>query len=371
LIKVMLSASLWGGAAGGLLAQDVWRDSRRPLSDLVTLRDEKETLPPTRWMGRDQRTVARETARIQDRLLEVLEHSELTRQRDAYHAAAARQEGLRLQLRELRELRVSAPDLRGSHQVFTKTKVQYDEDIARVESQMQALERERRERVQAMREEYAKMGIELKEEQVLFFLSSVSGDDLIAMSALFHHTRAINQHLEDLIRANPGDLDSARRYYGVHVVLLETMQTAHEQMVAKIDGRYLGNLSSLAEENRRLMGETEGLLSRSTGEQREQLLRNRSLQELTAGTLVLYRQHLEQVRRQVSLRLEQLKLRHEIAANSHATLRLSSALAAEIEQLIRELYTLQGMHLPELLPFENEVFEEKFRAITRELEAAR
>lgn len=368
---LILSVCLWAGTSPLLIAQEVWRDTRRPLSQLVELRDEKETLPESRWVGRDQRKVDREMERIQNRLLQVLERSELTLHRDAYHAVVSQQDELRLQLRELREQRVSAPDQRAAHQVFTKTREDYDQEITKAEEQIRALDRERDERVGDMQAEYANMGIELKEDQVLFYLSSVSGNDIMAMSSMFHHTRDINRQLEELIKENPGDIDSSRRYYGVHVVLLETMKHAHERMIDRMDHQYLGTLSELEQENERLIQQTETLLTRSTADQRDILLRNRELQALTASTLVAYRQHLVQVRTQVSQRLEQLRIRHEIAANSYATLRVSSALAAQIEQLVKELNLLQGMHLPALIPFDNEVLEEKFKAITRELEGAR
>lgn len=368
---LILSVCLWAGTSTLLIAQEVWRDTRRPLSQLVELRDEKETLPESRWVGRDQRKVDREMEKIQDRLLEVLEQSELTRHRDAYHELLMEQEAMRLKLREFREQRISAPEQKSAHHVFTKSKEDYDQEIAKTEAQIQALDRERDVQVGDMQAEYAKMGLTLNEDQVTFYLSSVSGNDVMAMSSLFHHTRDINQQLEDLIKANPGDIDSSRRYYGVHVVLLETMQYAHERMIDKIDHQYLGGVSELELENERLMQETEKLLTRSATDQRDLLMRNRDLQGVTASTLIAYRHHLDQVRDQVSNRLDQLRIRHEVAANSYSTLRVSSALAAQIEQLINDLNTLHGMHLPALLPFENEVLEEKFKAITRELEGTR
>ncbi|MEX2606612.1 MAG: hypothetical protein WD708_04640 [Kiritimatiellia bacterium] len=369
--SLLVLGCLGAGGFGSLCAQEVWRDSREPLSELVELRNEKATLPESKWMGRDQRKVDREMDKIKDRLLKVLERSELTTQRDVYEAVVREKEALRLELRELRERRISAPDQKPAHQVFTKTREDYDKDIAAVEEKIRVLEREQETRVTELQNEYAEMGIELKREQILFYLSSISGDDIMAMSSLFHHTREINRQLEELIKANPGDLESSRRYYGVHVVLLETMKHAHEKMVEKIDQQYLTALSELEQKNGQLMEQTEKLISRSTVEEQDLLLRNRQLQELTSRTLVAYRGHLDQVRTQVSERLDKLKRRHEIAANSYATLRVSTALAAQIEQLMNELNTLQGMHLPAMLPFENEVLEEKFKAVTKELEAAR
>ncbi len=350
---------------------NVWRDTRRPLSELRELRDEKTTLPTSRWIGRDQRSVERDMEKIKARLLEVLEHSELTAHRDAYHALVAEQEVLRGRVRSLREEQLSAPNERARHQVFTKTRDDYAREIGEVLARIEALDDDRLERIEAMRAEYADMGISLTRDQVLFYLSSVSGSDIMAMSALFHHTRSINEQLEHLIKSDPGDLESARRYYGVHVVLLETLQFAHDRMIEKIEDQYLRGLSDLEAENEALIHETEALLARSSPDQRAILLNNRDLQDITARTLQAYRQHLDQVREQVTQRRAQLSVRHEIAANSYATLRVSSALATQIEQLLRELNTLQSMHLPELLPFDNAVIEEKFRAITRELEGAR
>ncbi|MCC5845982.1 MAG: hypothetical protein JJU05_17175 [Verrucomicrobia bacterium] len=369
--KFAVTLCLWPFFSATLTAEEIWRAARRPLSDLVELRDERETLPESRWLGRDQRRVNRDMDRIKNRLLQVLERSELTKHRDAHHAAVAEQEAWRARLRELRELQLSAPEERSPHQVFTKTKQDYARDIEKAVEAIRALDREREARVNEMREEYARMGIDLNVDQIQFYLSSVSGDEIMGMSALFHHTRDINRQLEALIRANPEDIDSARRYYGVHVVLLETMQHAHAKMVERIDQKYIGALSDLEQENEALIQRTEELLSGSTSRERDVLLRNRQLQDLTARTLTAYRQHLDQVRTRVAERLSQLNRCHEIAANSYATLRVSSALASQIEQLIRDLNTLQDMHLPELLPFENQLFEEKFRAITRELEGAR
>ena len=92
-------------------------------------------------------------------------------------------------------------------------------------------------------------------------------------------------------------------------------------------------------------------------------------QQVTADTLVLYREHLTNVRERIEKGLEAVRLRHAVAKNAYDTIHISSVLASEMQTALKDLNTLRDMHLPDLVPIADAVIQQKFNEITSALQA--
>jgi hypothetical protein len=191
----------------------------------------------------------------------------------------------------------------------------------------------------------------------------------MALSAVFDNVRALNGQLERMLRESPGDPEAARRYYGIHVVLIRAVVAAHEATLANIEDRYLARIDGLAEQNAAVRRQTEALLKKAAPGQRRILEANRRAQDTTDEALALYRRHLESVRDRLETALAAVRGRYEIARNAYETISISSALAAEMQTALEDLAALREMSLPELIPFDSEALAQKFSEITAALAA--
>ncbi len=360
-VLTLFSATAW--AQGSL-----WPEIRDELGDVVELYDEQAELPKSRLWGRDRKSAQRDIEALLDKLLLALEQSELTEAREDIHKIDSRVQAIREQKQELREQRISAPDEKQPYEFLVRTREDYTKKIQILEQDLRELELEKEKTLREMAEVYEGMGLEVSDEQLRFFLGSVGGEDIFRLSSLFHNIRDLNEQSATLMKEQPGDSKLARRYYGLYVVLVESALRAHDQVLNNIDERYLPRLSELEQRNEELMIETEELLAEARSEDVEILQASARVQELSAQSLILYRQHLQEFQQRVDQGRGKLEQRYKVARNAYDTLRVSSALADEVNSLLEELQNLRELHLPELLPLDDDAVQERFQDITRELQ---
>jgi len=349
-------------------AAQAWKRSRGLMTDILDLKEQKRSLPRRALMQRDQKDAEDDIQELLEDVLEVLQHSSLTDYRAEYAKMEREIAERRDELRDLREARVTAEDEKAVWEVFELTKADYTKRIEKQEEEITARKKKQDALVEKLREEYKRQGITLSTEQVRFYLASISGRDIMALSAIFDNVRALNWQLEDLMRNNPGDPEAARRYYGIHVVLLRTVMLAHEVTLSNIADRYLPRIGELEQRNAAARAETARLLEKAPPSQRAVLTATSRAQGTTDRALQLYRTHLMSVRKRVETGLAALQKRYSVANNAYDTITISSALAAEMKTAIKDLTTLSSMYLPELVPFDSAAIAQKFNEITAKLE---
>ncbi len=348
--------------------QALWKESREPLLEVIDLEATRGDLPKSKWIGRDQKDLDREINKLLDDVLKVMEVSGLTEARETYRALGDRIDRRRTEVRELREATLSADEEKSPLEFYKKTREEYLEEIAARETDIQNLKDQQEAQIDLMMEAYQNMGLKLSGEQVRFYLSSISGSDMMDLSAVFDNVRLLNNQLEELVMQSPDDPEAARRYYGIHVTLIHTMRYAHERVLDRIDHLYLDRIGELEKQNDALMKETKDLIRFSDPEHQGLLQSSLNTQEVTADALVLYREHLQNVRDQVYEGQKALDQRFKVAMNAYQTINIAATLAAEMQSAVKDLSALRNMHLPALVPLNSDALQQKFSEITRELE---
>jgi len=336
--------------------------------DIMELEETRKDLPKSKWLSRDQKDLDREINLLLESVVDVMEISGLTEARQAYRELNRRIEKRRIELREYREATLSADEEKSPLEFYKTTRAEYEEAIAALEQDIQNLKQQQEEEVTNMMEAYREMGLSLSEEQVRFYLSSISGSDMMDLSALFENVRILNSQLEELVRKSPDDPEAARRYYGIHVTLIRTMLYAHDQVLNRIDHLYLERINELEKQNNQLMKETRQLIRFSEAEHLTILESSLRTQQVTQEALTLYKQHLQNVRAQVYEGQKALDQRFTVAMNAYQTIRIAATLASEMESAVNDLRALRDMHLPTLIPLNSDALQQKFSEITRELE---
>ncbi|WFB36008.1 hypothetical protein P3T73_17790 [Kiritimatiellota bacterium B12222] len=346
----------------------LWKQSKDPILETMELESTRATLPESKWIGRDQKDLDREINDLLEEVLETMQVSGLTQARTAYNDFSHRIDQRRAEVRELREATLSADEDKSPLEFYKKTREDYLKEIEALEKDILNLQARQEEQIDLMMIAYEEMGIQLSEEQVRFYLTSISGSDMMDLSAVFNNIRLLNTQLEDLVKDSPDDPEAARRYYGIHVTLIRTMRYAHQQVLDRIDHLYLARIDDLEKQNEALIKETRELIRYSDKEHQPLLTSSLKTQQVTQEALILYRQHLQNVRAQVYEGLKALDQRYNVAMNAYQTISIAATLAAEMQSAVKDLSALKNMHLPALVPLNNEALQQKFSEITRELQ---
>ena len=357
--------------AKGLTANEqdfatVWRDLLPKLDQTLVLEERQAQLPQSAWIGPDQTSNQSKINGLLDEAVDILSTSPVQRFRERIRGLQGEIEQARADIAEYRQRRVSAP----ADAAIQRTVADYDRLIAEREADIRRLDEE----LQAVKGEFAAavraVGVELSDEQVEFLLSTVVGDNMVDLGVLFDNVKSVTAQLEQLVSESGEDLASARRYYGMYVVLLRALYRMHVQIEESIGEQYLPQIDDIIARTQSLMAETRRL-QRDSPAKLDLLSANLEAQQLTLEAAAVYRRYLRDQAEQV--RRARGELDKDIAAawNTFETVRVSGELVGLVRSSQRSLEGLMSRQVPALRPFENLELRREFEKLTEQLRAAR
>lgn len=340
----------------------VWDAAIPKLDGALTLEERHSELPESAWFGADQASNRAEIDKLLDQAVDILAVSPALRHRDRIQAVQVEIEKARVEIADYRQKRVSAP----SESTIGKTVADYDRLIDTREGDIKRLNQEADGVKREFAQELRAMGLELGDEQVEFLLSTVVGDNLVDLGILFDNVKSITQQLERLVAESGEDLQSARRYYGLYVVLLQALQRMHIQIEEAIGEHYLPQIDGIVAQAQSLSGETRRLLHVSPDKQ-ALLTSNLEAQQLTIQAAGVYRQYLDEQARQVLKARQELDRDIDAAWNTYETVRVSGELVGLVKSSQQLLESLMNRQIPTLRPFENLEMQREFQKLTQQL----
>jgi len=271
----------------------------------------------------------------------------------------------RQDIADYRQRRVSAP----AESLVKKTVKDLDRAIKKREMDIERYEQE----LETIKREFAAelrgMGLELSDEQVDLLLSTVVGDNLVDLGIVFDNVKAITAQLEMLVEQSGEDLASARRYYGLYVVLLKSLNQMHLQIEQAIAERYLPQIDAIINRAQTLSAETRALQA-GAPKKKELLAVNLEAQRLTIQAGRVYRQYLTEQAQQVGAAREDLERDVAVAWNTYETVRVSGELVGLVRASRRLLDGLLNRQVPPLRPFRNLEMKREFEILTAQLRVA-
>ncbi|BCU05686.1 hypothetical protein [Allochromatium tepidum] len=340
----------------------IWQRALPTLDQALLLEQRHQTLPERAWFSRDQRDSQAEINALLDEAVAVLSVSPALQYRDRIQTQQEQILRWRAEIADHRQKRVTAP----TESTFKKTVADYDALIAARESDIRRATRE----IDALKREFAQslraIGLKLEDEQLDLLLSTVVGDNLVDLGILFDNVKSITLRLEELLEQSGEDLQSARRYYGLYVVLLKSLDRMHVRIEEAIGERYLPQIDDIVGQTRTLAADTERLL-RESPDRRTLLEGNLQAQQLTLQAAGFYRQYL--VDQAAQVRQARLELEQDIAAawNTYETVRVSGELVGLVRSSQLLLEGLMNRQAPALRPFENLEMQREIQKLTRQL----
>ena len=346
-----------------------WDELTEDLTGALKLRDKNESLPKSSWnpFKEDQKDNAKKINKLLDAAMKILVNGEAG---DMRKEAGELRDSLakkRIELDDLRNKRISAPE--SSYAFWTLTRDKADKKISELENDIKKGE-ERLKNINAeLTDSLKKIGLELDESQTEILLNSVTGDDLLKNAIIFSNVKGVVTKLETLSQNDTNSLEVTKRYTGMYLILNDLLILTQDELIKKIDGNYKPKLNLIISEAKNLRKDA---LSKSnnkayTLDQRKSFAANAKSNEMTIQVANLYNELLNSQRSGALDSLKSLKLNRDLAENTYRTVRSSGELKGLIHSGLSLFDSIDGLTMPELKIFESEVMRLEFEEINRRL----
>lgn len=376
-----LAPTLTPGIA--LAADDMHFDQPEAFATLkkaVGYFDEMDTLPEEAWISRDQASARSDMDEMIEEAMQALDVPQLSTLRSTYRQVEDKIRDSRSEISELKEKRILAPDTEVStltrftptdtlREFTASTRGDYDLLIAAHEKNITAYQDELTTLEGKLAARLEEIGITLTPDQVQVWLSSVVGDDVLTMSVVFASIKSVAQQLAELTRDSGENLEYARRYYGMVVMLHRMIVTMQQDFITRVDDEVLPQLQGFADEAEATTREARTLIKQ--GGSRESLENNIRANALTLKTINLYRSLVSEQRDRVKTSLTKSQRELAVATNTYRTVKLSAHVADLIRQGVKTFDTLAGLQVPVATSFENSAMREEFRKLTERMQQAK
>ena len=351
------------------LAQDVMSEVLPVLESTLEKQERQSDLPEKTYTWRpDQQSNRRDIEELLDEAFGILDTSLAHDLRDRVRSLEDDVENRHARIQELRQQRIGAVSKDSLGRIdrvnpLVTTREEIDNEIASEESAIAAAEESISRTKEDLRRELKALGLSAEGEEVDVLLSTVTGDDQISLAAVYQNIRRMAVELEQITVASGESLDSARRYYGIYVVLLQVLDLAHHRMIESIDGLHLPKLAQFRIQADQNIDQAEEWIAQGEGEATT-LRQNIEANRLTQQVIDAYKQFLIGQRQELERDNEALQQLLRTAENTFATVKLSSRVAELVQATRRDLQLIGSLEVPPLRGFANEELRAEFRRLS-------
>ncbi len=215
---------------------------------------------------------------------------------------------------------------------------------------------------------FHRLGIDLSINQVRVITKRVDGDDLAHTLAVFDVTRQISSTLAELMENADYDPEYARRYYGIYVVMAEMVLYSQRLYVKKINEIYLVALDQLKRDIKDAINFAEKSISKQKNEANVKILKqNIESNKFSNEVVDMYREILLAQEENLKKAMKDSKNNVDVAYSTFDTVTISSNLVNLIDTTQDEFNKVMNMQIPQIVPFENKILEERFIDISNRI----
>jgi hypothetical protein len=209
------------------------------------------------------------------------------------------------------------------------------------------------------------LGVYLSTDQIKVYTSSADVDEFAIQLSAFHYLKDLNQEIRSLLKENP---DAAVRYYGTYLTMTEFLAYILNSSIKTYDEIYLPKINSLIKATKETI-KTSKKLSRQTSarERRSTLQKNIKTNNFNLMVLNDYEYYLKKKRATLVSKYKDNEVTYGIVYSSYKTAKNSQEILYLINQAENQMSGLSSLILPEIIPFENSLIEEKWIEISRQI----
>ena len=262
-----------------------------------------------------------------------------------------------------RRKRISAVE--STYNPLVTTKSGYDKNIATAEEEIATATDEISAEKQKLVDDLERIGMKLDAKSIDNLLDSITGDEFMRVSIIFDNAKKFAAELERLTNESGEDLETAKKYYGVYLMLLKTVSRLQEKFVENVDNEYYPKLDKFADKARENIADAKKAIR--LGGDKTVLENNIESNRMTYDAAMFYKQGLAEQKHQMMLANLETKKSILTAANTYKTVALSKDVAELMAVSRRAFNSITGLAVPDLRPFENQKMKKAFSEMTREL----
>jgi len=342
----------------------IWDNVYDDLEQGAVYVDKLNNAPDSAWLEEDKEDVQEDINKLFEMIVNGLIEDDLLIYKTKMEKLKKEISKNKSDILKYRERRVGAPD---SSKIY-RTKSNFDTKITETKNENTILENEIRIIKDDLKIDFKEIGVNLSSEQIDVLLTRVDGDDIIQISLVMETLKHITNQIMLLMKESKEELTQAKKYYGMHQVLLELVVYIQQKYIDKSNKVYIPKIDKMIIDSAEMIANTSRMRDQEEDTRRRSIYNNNiEAQELTNRAAKRYKQDLIISRNNMIEAQKISKANLKLSKNTYATVLLSADLfdlISESQSMFEEVSKIQ---VPNLVPFENIQMEQKYKELTEKL----
>lgn len=352
--------------------ETVWSEVHPLLSDAVYELDQRAKVPDSSWnpLEADKDSVDAKINDLLDECIEVLGISGMSESKEAIRRLQEDSHNCREKVAELKTERLAAPTKVKKWEVWKKDAESIDAEIKELKIREEENDKRIEGLIDQLLEEMRAIGMKVDREQVETLVYSVTGDDDVRLVSVFNNVKLITTELQRLTSEANENIEMAKRYYGMHTLLLRILLNLYDNYEQKIDTVYMVRIAEIISKQQELIQRTIEKINTEPAKYRGIYKTNLAAQGLTVRTAKLYTEYLRKNRQRVADAKAGISHEYEVALNTYETVQGAHSLITLMRDANAMLDRIAELQTPELIVFQNLEMKNEFRKLTSRINLA-
>ncbi len=273
------------------------------------------------------------------------------------------------EIAECKTKMLSAPVKKKWYNILTKTKKDYQKEIQQLKQDIRTKKEQIKHLKNLLIAELKKMGLNMNDKQLQSLLKSVVADDIIGIISVIENIKLLNAQLKTIMEDQDYmNIDIARKYYGIHVLLIKMVMMLYEREIDIIENTYIKKLEDIKTEALETIKQALKELDEVTTEKNKQILReNIKSNELTFKVAEMYQKYLRMQKEAFQQKLKILQENYKVALNTFMTVKTAKTLINMINIDTKNLQALLDLKIPPIPVFKNKAMEVEYEKLSEML----
>lgn len=342
----------------------VWDNVYNDLEEGAKYIDQYNNAPDSTWIGTDKKDVQEDINKLFEMIVNGLIADDLLIYKTKMEKLKKEIFQNKRDILKYREKRVGAPE---SSALYT-TKSDYDSKIIDKKQENTILENEIRIIKDNLKKNFTEIGVNLTSEQIDVLLTRVDGDDIIKISLVMETLKHITNQILELMKQSKEELAQAKKYYGMHQVLLELVVYIQQKYIDKCNRVYIPKIDKMINDSAEIMLNTKKLKAQEEDARRRTIYNNNlDAQMLTNKAAKRYRNDIIVSRNNMIEAQKISKANLKLSKNTYETVMLSADLFDLITESQNMFEEVSKIQVPNIVPFENLQMQQKYKELTESL----
>lgn len=348
--------------------------------------EERDALPEQRRFGRDRTDAQQDLDKLVDSAIQILGSPDILLLLENIREIDALTTEQMDIVADLGEQRLFAPSVIEDQGVlkrlfsFSKPRTK-DDFTGLIEAHEENIKRYSTDQALLKREIYMKLrdlDVPVSYQHIDSIVASSISDSVLNNIFLFHNIAELTEKLAELTVRSGENPATAKRYYGMMIIMHLMVKHANTEFVAQIENQAIPKLRDIREEARTVIRSSEALIREEpsrllagtdSSPQLQTLRANVSANQLTIDAIELYLERLYKMIDRSTQTIQENNRNLDIAINTYRTVSLSVSVLELIREGTSTFNRVLSMNIPEPIIFENEELRREFVRLSERMRA--